>query len=173
MVNVRLTTRGMEHIDDHEEHGYVCACMPLSVRIFRKLIEYMTIFLIGGGAYVGIEFLYRGHSHWTMFILGGLCLILVGLLNEGLFPRKFGLLSQSVMGAVIITVLEFITGLIINVGLGWHVWDYSDVPGNIMGQVCLPFFFAWCLLAVVAIVVDDFIRYLWFGGPKLQYVLWD
>lgn len=172
MVNQRYYRKTMESMEKHNHNRYVCECMPVSVRIRRKILEYLIIFVIGGGVYCLIELAYRAHTHWTMFILGGLCLILVGLLNEGLFPRKFGLIQQSIVGALVIIVLEFITGLIINVWLGWDVWDYSNVPGNIMGQVCLPFFFAWIGLSAVAIVVDDYLRYWWFGGPKPEYTLW-
>ena len=42
------------------------------------------------------------------------------------------------MGAVIITLVELATGMVVNHLLGLQVWDYSDVPMNIFGQVCLP-----------------------------------
>lgn len=140
---------------------------------FYKLMEYIFIFLIGGSVYVGIEMLYRGRSHWSMFILGGLCLIVVGLLNEKpFFPESFGIIPQALLGSVIITIFEFITGLIVNVWLGLNVWDYSNLPLNIMGQISLPFTLLWVLLAAVAIVVDDYIRYWCFGEEKPHYVLW-
>lgn len=137
-----------------------------------KLVEYLTIFAIGGGVYVGIEMLYRGYSHWTMFIVGGLCLIFVGLLNECSFMAKIGMIPQMMAGAVIITVIEFITGCIVNLLFEWNVWDYSNVPGNILGQVCLPFTLAWFFLAGVAIVVDDWLRWRLFDEPKPHYDLW-
>lgn len=141
---------------------------------FYKFLEYLCIFLIGGLVYVGFENLYRGYSHWSMFILGGLCLIIVGLLNEKpFFPSNFGIIPQAIMGGIIITILEFITGLIVNVWLGWDIWDYSDMPLNIMGQICIPFTMLWMVLSVVAIVVDDYIRYIFFGENKPKYVLWN
>ena len=69
--------------------------------------------------------LWRGRSHWTMFILGGVCFVLIGLLNEGI-PWEMPLVLQGVMGsACIVTPLEFVTGCIVNLWLGWGVWDYS------------------------------------------------
>lgn len=165
---VNITRR--ERIAAHDHNKWVCGCMPIGERILKTVIEYLTIWLIGGAVYVGIEMLWRGHSHWSMFIVGGLCLVIVGLLNEGLFPMKFGLISQGLMGGAIITALEFVCGLIVNVWLGLGVWDYHDLPLNIMGQVCIPFTLAWCVLAIVAIVVDDWIRHWFFGGPRPQYV---
>lgn len=137
-----------------------------------KFLEYFVLWFIGGAAYVCIELLWRGRSHWTMFVLGGLCEVLVGLLNEGLFPKNFGIIPQALMGGIIITLLEFATGCIVNIGLGWSVWDYSNVPGNIMGQICPQFAIYWVLLSVVIIFVDDRIRYKLFGEPKPQYKLW-
>lgn len=119
----------------------------------------LLLFLIGGRLYTWIELLWRGHTHWTMFILGGLCFVIMGLLNEHIFPWELGLFQQCLISAVIITVFEFATGCIVNLWLRWNVWDYSDVPLNLLGQICLPFFFAWILLSVVGIVIDDWIRY--------------
>lgn len=137
-----------------------------------KIFEYLTIFVIGGLAYGAIEILWRGYTHPSMLFLGGFCLIVVGILNEGIFPTTLGIIPQMILGGIVITILEFITGLIVNVWLGLNVWDYSDMPLNFMGQICLPFTIAWCFLSFVAIVVDDFIRYSLFGEPWPEYSLW-
>ena len=34
-------------------------------------------------------------------------------------------------------------GLIFNCALGMGVWDYSRVPLNLWGQICLPFTLIW------------------------------
>lgn len=119
----------------------------------------LLLFLIGGRLYTWIELLWRGHTHWTMFILGGLCFVIMGLLNEHIFPWELSLFWQSMISAVIITAFEFVTGCVVNLWLGWNVWDYSDVPLNLLGQICLPFLFVWILLSIVGIVMDDWIRY--------------
>lgn len=119
----------------------------------------VLLFLIGGRLYTWLELICRGRTHWTMFILGGLCFVIIGLLNEHLFPWDLALMQQAVIGAIIITVLEFATGCIVNLWLGWDVWDYSDLPFNLMGQVCLYYFFDWLLLTVGCIVLDDWLRY--------------
>lgn len=117
------------------------------------------MFCIGGGIYTFLEMVFRGRTHWTMFLLGGLCFVIVGLLNEHLFPWDLALMQQAVIGAVIITVLEFLTGCIVNLWLEWGVWDYSGLPCNLLGQICLYYFLLWILLAVVCIVFDDWLRY--------------
>ena len=119
-----------------------------------------VLFLIGGRLYTWIELLWRGRTHWTMFILGGGGFVILGLLNEYRIPWHWCLLRQAVVGAMVITVLEFITGCIVNLWLGWGVWDYSDLPFNILGQVCLYYFLLWIPLCMAGIVLDDWIRYL-------------
>ena len=46
--------------------------------------KYLFLFAVGGALYVLIELLWRGWSHWTMFALGGLCFVYLGLINEAL-----------------------------------------------------------------------------------------
>ena len=117
------------------------------------------LFIIGGNLYTVIEILWRGFTHWTMFLLGGLCFVIVGLLNEYKFSWKDSFLKQSVLGAVIVTIFEFVVGCIVNLWLGWNVWDYSDVPFNLFGQLCLGYFFLWIPLVSFGIILDDWIRY--------------
>lgn len=57
-------------------------------------------------------------------------------------------LSRPPSGALIVTAYEFCVGMIVNVRLGWQVWDYSTLPGNIMGQICPVFTTAWFLLCL-------------------------
>lgn len=136
----------------------------------KLLCKYLFLFMIGGGIYSLIEIGYRGHTHWTMFIVGGVCFILLGLINE-LIPWDLPMVCQMLMGGALITGVEFITGVIVNLILGWEVWDYSHMPLNILGQICLPFSLLWCLVSAVGIVLDDYIRYRLFGEEKPEYTL--
>lgn len=133
-----------------------------------KALRPLILICIGGLLYILIEILFRGHSHWTMFCVGGLCFWLIGLLNE-ILPWEMLLWKQGIVGAVIVTTVEFISGCIINLWLGWNVWDYSDMPFNLLGQICLPFSIAWIGLSAVAIVIDDYLRYWLFGEEKPHY----
>lgn len=78
---------------------------------------------------------------------------------------------QGVIGACFITAMELVSGLILNVWLGLGIWDYSAIPLNFMGQICLPFSILWVLLSVVAVVLDDWLRYWLFGEERPHYVL--
>ena len=124
------------------------------------------LFFIGGRLYTWIEILWRGYTHFSMFILGGGGFVVLGLLNEYKIPWHWCLLRQSVVGACIITGLEFLTGCIVNLWLGWGVWDYSDLPFNLYGQICLYYFLLWIPLSMAGIVLDDWIRYLIYINVK-------
>lgn len=134
----------------------------------KKLYKYMALLLVGGGIYVLLELIWRGRSHWTMFLLGGICFVSLGLINE-IIPWEMLLWQQVLIGACIITGLEFMTGCMVNLWLGWAVWDYSGLPGNILGQICPQFFILWLPVALIAIIMDDWLRYRWFGEERPHY----
>lgn len=133
-----------------------------------KLLRSGTLFLIGGGIYLCVELLWRGYSHWSMFLLGGLCFLVIGQINEGL-SWDMPLWKQGLAGAVVITAVEFLTGCVVNLWLGWQVWNYSDMPWNLLGQVCLPFSLLWIVAGMAAVVLDDYLRYWLFGEEKPHY----
>ena len=122
----------------------------------RKVLLHIPIALIGGLLYMGVELLWRGRTHWSMGLLGGVCFALIGTLDE--WQHRPPLWVQMIAGAVIVTALELAVGLIVNVWLGWAVWDYSDMPGNILGQVCPQFTAAWVGLSWGAIQTENAIH---------------
>lgn len=136
-----------------------------------KALRPLILMGVGGLIYVLIELIWRGYSHWTMFLVGGTCFVLIGAINE-IFPWNMPLVLQMAAGAMIITAVEFVVGCIVNLWLGWNVWDYSGMPYNLYGQICIPFTGLWFLLSAVAIVLDDYLRYWWFGEEKPHYRLW-
>lgn len=137
----------------------------------RQFNKYLALFDVGGLLYIAMELLWRKHSHWTMFLLGGICFICLGLINE-LLPWKMPLWQQVLIGACIITALEFITGCIVNLHLGWNVWDYSGMPGNILGQICPQYFFLWLPVSLAGIMLDDWLRWRWFREERPHYRIW-
>ena len=103
-----------------------------------------------------------------MFLLASFLFILIGLINEFL-SWDTPLFIQSIIGAIIVTVFEFITGCIVNLWLGLNIWDYSNEPLNVMGQICLPFTLIWIVLSCIAIILDDYLRYYIFNEEKPHY----
>lgn len=120
--------------------------------VYKNII----IFVIFGISYVSLELLYRGHSHITMFFVGGLCGLLIGLINE--YTPKMPIILQMTIGTIIVTLLELITGYILNIKLGLNIWDYSNLMFNYKGQICLIFSILWFLLSYIVIKLDDYIR---------------
>ena len=136
--------------------------------IYNRFLKYIFLFLVGGFAYGGVEILSRGYSHISMLVAGGICFILIGLLNE-VFPGDMAVVSQMAISAGIITAVEFISGAIVNLWLKLNVWDYSNKPYNILGQVCLLYTNYWFFLSLLAILLDDYLRYLLLKEEKPRY----
>ena len=135
----------------------------------RQLVKYAVLMAIGGAIYYGIEILARGFSHWTMFLVGGLCFVIVGLINEITPTMPF--VHQMLLSAACITIIEFISGCVLNLYLGLNIWDYTDEFANVLGQICLKHTIYWFLLSAVAILLDDRIRYEFFGEEIPHYKL--
>ena len=133
----------------------------------KHFVKYLILLVVGGAAYYGIEIVARGFSHWTMFFVGGICFVLVGIINEA--TPKIPLLQQMILSAAIITAIEFVSGCILNIWLGLNIWDYSDEVGNVLGQICPSHTLYWFLLSLVGIVLDDYIRHYFFGEEKPSY----
>lgn len=138
--------------------------------VYNRFLKYTFLFLTGGFAYGAIEILTRGYSHISMLIAGGICFVLIGLLNE-VYSWDMSLLSQMVISAGIITTVEFTVGIIVNVWLKLGVWDYSSKPYNLLGQVCLLYTNLWFLLSLFAILLDDYLRYFLMKEEKPKYKL--
>lgn len=134
----------------------------------KTLFKYFILFSVGGLLYMLLEIAYSNSTHWTMGLLGGICFILIGLIDS---YYDLPLYKQMLLSTIIITALEFITGAILNIGLHLAIWDYSQLPLNILGQVCLPYSILWFFLSLPAIFLDDWIRYSFFGEPKYDYRL--
>lgn len=137
---------------------------------FKIITKYLFLGAIGSIIYMSLEILWRGYTHWTMGVLGGICFICLGLINE-LLSWKTPLVLQMLIGSTIITILEFITGCIVNLWLGWNIWDYSNLPLNLLGQICLPFSILWYFISAIGIVIDDYIRYIYFDEERPRYKL--
>ena len=107
----------------------------------------VLIFIVGAAGYAGVEYLYRGYTHWTMVLTGGACLLAFYCYTKE--TKDTPLLVQAAAGACIVTVFEFCVGVVVNLWYGWHVWDYSREPGNLLGQICPLFSFIWFLLCLI------------------------
>lgn len=98
-----------------------------------------------------------------MFLAGGFSFLLVHVLctrfSLPLFVRCIG-------GSFLITAVEFVIGLIVNVRLGWAVWDYSELKFNILGQICLIYSCAWGALCIPLSFLSKYIHTKFLYGAR-------
>lgn len=118
------------------------------LKLHHKPCELCWFFLLGAFVYSLLEIVCRGYTHWTMTLTGGAAAVGLYLIHAAAPPRT--LLLQYGCGAILITALEFTVGVADNLVMGWNVWDYSSMPLNLYGQICLPFTGLWFLLCIPA-----------------------
>lgn len=136
--------------------------------LMKKLSEYLFLWALGGTLYYSIELMFRGFSHWSMFLLGGICLLffwLQGSKTEWSDPMWV----QVIRCTIFVVSCEFITGIIVNKWLGWGVWDYSDEPFHLFGQICLPFAIIFSGFAVIGIILSGNLMHWLFREKKPNY----
>lgn len=107
-------------------------------------MELLPVFALGSILYGLTEIMWRGWTHWTMLLCGGLCFTLMYLVSgsELSLPKKW------LLSTCIITTVEFVAGCIVNLRLHWQIWDYSSMPFNLLGQICPQFILMWFALSI-------------------------
>ena len=130
----------------------------------RFIKKEIFIFIVMGCIFTNIELVCRGYTHPSMLVVGGLCGVIIGLINE-IIPNK-KLYKQCFISMIIISLIEFISGYILNIKMGLNIWDYSELKFNIMGQVSLLFSVFWFFLSLIAIWLDDYLRYKFYGDKR-------
>lgn len=120
----------------------------------------LIVFILGGSSYGLTEFLYRGYTHWTMVLTGGAVALTFYLMAPSLLAMRP--VSAAFAGAFIVTAYEFAVGCVVNLWLRWDVWDYSHLPGNILGQICPRFSACWFGLCLAFFALIKFNRVTFF-----------
>ena len=120
------------------------------------VLKEFIIFLVFGFLYCILEILFRGYTFISMYFIGGICGVLIGLINDK--TPDMPLFYQCLLGSIMVTLIEFITGYILNIKLGLHIWNYSNLPYNYKGQICLMFSCIWFFLSIPVIYLDDFLK---------------
>lgn len=118
------------------------------MRLLKRCLLHAALGVIGGGMYVAIELLWRRRSHVSMFCVGGLCFALIGGIHTRF--RRIALPLRCALCASAVTAVEYVSGCLLNRRWKLNVWDYSDQPHNIKGQVCPLYTFYWGLLSAAA-----------------------
>ena len=136
----------------------------------------MLLWFWGGTVYFLLEVAWKTATgkpemiSWTMLVLAVLLTIPVERCGEQL-PWAVPLWLQALACAALVTAVELAAGLILNIWLGLGVWDYSDLPGNFMGQICPQFAAIWFGLCLVFIPAFDWMRWSVEGGERPKYYL--
>ena len=123
----------------------------------KTFITLCLLFIVGGTCGWAIELFFRRfvHKKWVNpGFLAGPCLPLYGTGVVFLYiicSLDYSFIANEVWRAVfvitlitvVMTLVEYVTGLIFIVGLKVKLWDYSKRPGNIQGIICPLFTFFW------------------------------
>lgn len=128
--------------------------------MLKKILFQFVLFFIGSIGYPCIELAYRaGNCHWVMTIIGGIALIIV--IDVNLLLRNKNIFFRTFIAGIGITLMEFVSGMIINKWLKMKAWDYSYLDYNLEGQICLEFSCYWMLICFCVIIVFEFIYWLY------------
>lgn len=111
----------------------------------------LMMFSIGAVSYGLMEVVWRGHTHWSMLGAGGICFLTFGKIREK-FKHK-NIVVQAAIGGITITTVELAFGLVFNMLLKKKVWDYSKMPYNFCGQICIPYTLLWMLISLFALPI--------------------
>lgn len=134
-----------------------------------KIKKDLLLIFIMGALYMVLEGLWRGWTNISMLVVGGLCGFVVGKLNE--HPAIYRMWEQCLIGTFIILLIEFISGMILNVYFQLGIWDYSNIWGNLYGQICFPYAILWFLLIPFVIYVDDYLKFRLFAEEEPEEFL--
>lgn len=143
---------------------------------YSNVVLSVLLWFFGGTLYFFLEVAYKTASgsperiSWTMLLLAIFLCIPIEQAGYQL-PWETPLWLQALACAALVTLVEFVSGCVLNLWLGLDIWDYSDLPLNLLGQICLPFSVVWLVLCFLFIVVFDWIRYAIIGGDKPSYYL--
>ena len=115
------------------------------MKLVRRLLT-VGVFFAGFFCYPRMEIWYRGTTHPSMALAGGVCAAAVYGINCAL--RRSCLIVRAGVSGFCITGIEFVFGVVCNLWLKWNVWSYSAFRFSLWGQICPTYCLLWCLLSV-------------------------
>lgn len=112
------------------------------------------------------KFVNRGFLNGPVCPIYGFGMLIVVLCLWSLRDKPFLLFLGS---AALTTALEFVTGFVLERFFHDKWWDYSDMPFNIKGYVCLKFTILWGLAA--SFIIGAIHRFIYMLIEKTPFVL--
>lgn len=142
----------------------------------KYLVIASTLFVIGSLAGWVIELFFRrfvSQKKWMnpgflvgpylpIYGFGVLCLYAVSNISFGISEAWLDIVIHILLIGILMTVVEFIAGLIFIKGLHVKLWDYSKRKGNIMGIICPSFSLIWLVVGSL---------YFFFLNPSLVNII--
>lgn len=135
-----------------------------------RAIKTIILFAIGFCSYITLEVLFRGFSFPLMGVCGGISILVLDKINDNI-SWNVDLLLQGIIGSIFISGLEFIIGTLSLTGYLPLMWDYSTIPLNYRGIVCLPFSALWVFLSIIAIFIADAYNYYVLEQTQCPYYI--
>jgi len=136
--------------------------------VLPGIFKYILLYTIGGIGYGSIEMIFRGKTHWSMLLAGGMCFCALNKISEMPIKKSW---KKWLLGSAAITSIEFVSGVIVNIWLRWNVWNYSQHVFNLFGQICPLFSCIWFLISIPAIAFCGVMKNIRGKGlllPRLQ-----
>ena len=121
------------------------------------MVKILISFTVGFVFYPFLEILWRGYTHPTMCFAGGMSLCMIYITAKYF---KGNIFLKSILCSVFITFIELIFGIVFNIIFKMNVWDYSELPYNFMGQICLGYFLLWFAISIVLICFYYAFKYI-------------
>lgn len=134
----------------------------------KKLSEYLLLWATGGCLYYTFEIVFRGFSHWSMFVLGGICMVFFTVQGQ-MVHWEDPLWRQVFRCIIFVTAMEFTTGIIVNKWMKLSVWDYGNLPFQLFGQICLPFMAIFSGLSMLGIFLGGYLTYWLYGEERPSF----
>ena len=134
----------------------------------RNFIRVIGMFAFGAVGYPLLELLWRGESHVLMALAGGVCFLAIYAI--ALLPRRLSIWLKCLVGALVITSVELAIGLIANLKFGMDIWDYSHLPFNFKGQICLLFSGIWFLICIPVTLLCGWLRRSFVRADRRHWV---
>ena len=103
--------------------------------MMRKISKYLFFWALGGALYYTFEILFRGFSHWSMYVLGGICFVFFYIQGESMGWQE-PVWKQTLRCTVFVTAGEFITGIIVNKWLHYSLGLQPDAVTGIWTDLC-------------------------------------
>ena len=104
------------------------------------------------------KFVNRGFLHGPLCPIYGLCISSMVIVLDNINVTLPFLL---VVATIVISIIEYLTGYILEKLFKTKYWDYTDDPFNIHGRICLHFSIMWGITSVgVVKIIHPLIKYI-------------